>query len=206
MPRLVHEKLIREKDANLYVSLPKLKTHSMSVVTLGIKNQWGFPIDRDRGPDHNYNLHPKLVDVLSHVRPDVTLIDGVEGTIYGHYPALAVADRCVRPFRVLLGGLNVVAVDIVGAGISASASKTSLICKSPWRENWRGESEGNGTSPSPEIVTATTTWTCSTSGPDTTAVNTPTTCPPNSPRTSPSSRGKRPAGRVAKTAPSPPSR
>jgi uncharacterized protein (DUF362 family) len=117
MPRLIHEKLILEKDANLYVSLPKLKTHSMSVVTLGIKNQWGFPIDADRGPDHNYNLHHKLIDVLSHVQPDVTLIEGVEGTIYGHYPALALADRCIRPFRVLIGGLNVMAVDIVGAGI-----------------------------------------------------------------------------------------
>ena len=117
MPRLIHEKLIRERDANLYVSLPKLKTHSMSVVTLGIKNQWGFPIDADRGPDHNYNLHSKLIDVLFHVRPDVTLIEGVEGTIHGHYPALALAEQCIRPFRVLLGGLNVVAVDIVGAGI-----------------------------------------------------------------------------------------
>jgi len=117
MPRTVHEKLIREKDSNLYVSIPKLKTHSMSVVTLGVKNQWAFPIHPDRSPDHNYNLHSKIVDVLSHVRPDVTLIEGVEGTIFGHYPALAMTDRCVRPFRVLVGGLNVVAVDIVGARI-----------------------------------------------------------------------------------------
>ena len=117
MPRLVHEKFIREKDANLYVSMPKLKTHSMSIVTLGVKNQWAFPIHPDRSPDHNYNLHYKIVDVLSHVRPDVTLIEGVEGTIYGHYPPLALTDRCVRPFRVLVGGLNVVAVDIVGARI-----------------------------------------------------------------------------------------
>jgi uncharacterized protein (DUF362 family) len=117
MPRTVHDKLIQEKAANLYVSLPKLKTHSMSVVTLGIKNQWGFPIHPDRSPDHNYNLHHKIVDVLSYVRPDVTLIEGIEGTIYGHYPALAVADRCVKPFRVLVGGRNVVAVDLVGARI-----------------------------------------------------------------------------------------
>ncbi|MFO7559312.1 MAG: DUF362 domain-containing protein [Desulfobacterales bacterium] len=117
MPRMVHEKLIREKDANLYVNIPKLKTHSMGVVTLGIKNQWGFPIHCDRSPDHNYNLPHKIVDVLSHVRPDVTLIEGVEGTIFGHYPPLALADQCVRPFKVLIGGLNVVAVDIVGARI-----------------------------------------------------------------------------------------
>lgn len=117
MPRIIHEKLIRGKDANLYVNIPKLKTHSMGVVTLGIKNQWGFPIHCDRSPDHNYNLHHKIVDVLSHIRPDVTLIEGVEGTIFGHYPPLVLADRCVRPFRVLVGGLNVVAVDTVGARI-----------------------------------------------------------------------------------------
>ncbi len=117
MPRIIHEKLIREKASNLYVNIPKLKTHSMGVVTLGIKNQWGFPIHGDRSPDHNYNLHHKLVDVLSHVRPDVTLIEGVEGTIYGHYPPLALADQCVKPFKVLIGGLNVVAVDAVGARI-----------------------------------------------------------------------------------------
>ena len=115
MPRTIADRLIREKDENLYVNIPKLKTHSMGVVTLGIKNQWGFPAHADRSPDHNFNLHSKIVDVLSHVQPDVTLIEGVEGTIYGHYPALALADECVRPFKVLIGGRNVVATDVVGA-------------------------------------------------------------------------------------------
>jgi uncharacterized protein (DUF362 family) len=117
MPRTVVEKLIDEKDKNLYVNLPKLKTHSMGVVTLGIKNQWGFPRHADRSSDHNYNLHSKLVDVLSYVRPDITLIEGVEGTIYGHYPPLRFADKCVKPFKVLIGGTNVVATDTVGAAV-----------------------------------------------------------------------------------------
>ncbi|MDI6857420.1 MAG: DUF362 domain-containing protein [Dehalococcoidia bacterium] len=117
MPAVVAEKLIEEKERNLYVNIPKLKTHPMAVVTLGIKNQWGLVPHGDRIADHNYNLHSKLVDVLAHVRPDVTLIEGVEGTIYGHYPPLALADKCVRPFRVLIGGLNVVAVDAVGAKV-----------------------------------------------------------------------------------------
>jgi len=89
----------------------------MGIVTLGIKNQWGFPRHMHRGPDHNYNLHHKLVDVLSHVRPDITMIEGVEGTIYGHYPAISLADHCVKPFKVLIGSLNVVAADIVGAAV-----------------------------------------------------------------------------------------
>lgn len=121
MPRTVADRLIADKDKNLYVSMPKLKTHCMSVVTLGIKNQWGFPAHIDRSPDHNFNLHSKLVDVLSHVQPDITLIEGVEGTIHGHYPALALADECVKPFKVLIGGRNVVATDVVGARVFGMA-------------------------------------------------------------------------------------
>ena len=117
MPTLVAEKLIRRRSENLYVSLPKLKTHSMGVVTLGIKNQWGLPAHGCRRFDHNFNLHHKLVDLLEYVRPDVTLIEGVEGTIHGHYPPTSLADECVKPLRVLVGSRNVVAADVVGARI-----------------------------------------------------------------------------------------
>ncbi|RJP91500.1 MAG: DUF362 domain-containing protein [Desulfobacteraceae bacterium] len=110
-------KLIRERDQHLYINVPKLKTHSMGVVTLGVKNQWGFPMHRSRGLDHNYNLHHKLVDVLGYIRPDVTLIEGVEGTIHGHYFATALADEQVKPFRVLIASKNVVAADMTGAKI-----------------------------------------------------------------------------------------
>ncbi len=117
LPRTVAEKLIRGSDENLYVSIPKLKTHSMSGATLGIKNQWGFPVHECRGMDHNYNLHNKLVDVLSLIRPDVTLIEGIEGTIYGHYPVTALADHCIKPFGILLASRNVVAADLAAAGV-----------------------------------------------------------------------------------------
>ncbi len=117
MPSIVADKLVRGRNENLYISLPKLKTHSMGVVTLGIKNQWGLPTHDCRRFDHNFNLHHKLVDLLEHVRPDVTLIEGVEGTIYGHYPATSLADQCVKPFKVLVGSRNVVAADLVGARI-----------------------------------------------------------------------------------------
>lgn len=117
MPRFVVENLIENKDKNLYISLPKLKTHSMAGVTMGVKNQWAFPSQANRGWDHNYNLAYKLVDVLGYVRPDFTIIEGVEGTIYGHYPVTALADKVVLPLRVLVAGKNVVATDIVGASI-----------------------------------------------------------------------------------------
>jgi hypothetical protein len=117
MPRVVVEQLNQGRTQNHYVSLPKLKTHSMGVVTLGIKNQWGLPAHGSRRFDHNFNLHHKLVDLLEYLRPDLTLIEGVEGTIHGHYPATSLADQCVKPFRVLIGSRNVVAADLVGARV-----------------------------------------------------------------------------------------
>lgn len=117
MPRFVVKNLIENKDKNLYISLPKLKTHSMAGVTLGVKNQWAFPCQSARGFDHNYNLSNKLVDVLGYLRPDFTIIEGVEGTIFGHYPVTALADTAVLPLRVLVAGKNVVATDMVGARI-----------------------------------------------------------------------------------------
>lgn len=110
-------KLINERDKHLYINVPKLKTHSMGVVTLGIKNQWGFPMQKSRGFDHNFNLHHKLTDILGYIKPDITLIEGIEGTIHGHYFATALAGRQVKPFLTLLGSANVVAADIAGAGI-----------------------------------------------------------------------------------------
>jgi uncharacterized protein (DUF362 family) len=115
IPGFITRNLIERAEENLYISLPKLKTHSMSGVTLGIKNQWAFPQPGDRRSDHNYNLPSKLVDVLSYIQPDFTIIEGIEAVIHGHYPATALADKCVLPFRVLIGSANVVAADLVGA-------------------------------------------------------------------------------------------
>jgi uncharacterized protein (DUF362 family) len=117
IPLFVVDNLIDRADENLYINLPKLKTHSMAGVTLGVKNQWAFPQPADRRADHNYNLASKLADVLEYIQPDFTIIEGVEGTIYGHYPVTAFADKCVIPFKLLIGSTNVLAADLVGAKI-----------------------------------------------------------------------------------------
>lgn len=110
-------KIMNNRDSITYINLPKLKTHSMAGVTLGIKNQWGFPQHADRGKDHNYNLHSKLVDVYEYIRPDITIIDGIEGTIHGHYPPTAWEDRLVKKFNILIGGRDTLSVDVVGARV-----------------------------------------------------------------------------------------
>ncbi len=110
-------KIMENRDSLTYINIPKLKTHSMAGVTLGIKNQWGYPQHEDRGKDHNYNLHSKLVDVYEYIRPDITIIDGIEGTIHGHYPPEAFEDRLVKQFNILIGGRDTLAVDVVGARV-----------------------------------------------------------------------------------------
>jgi uncharacterized protein (DUF362 family) len=110
-------KIMENRDLVTYINIPKLKTHSMARVTLGIKNQWGYPQHEDRGKDHNYNLHSKLVDVYEYIKPDITIIDGIEGTIHGHYPPTAFADRLVKQFNILIGGRDTLAVDVVGAKV-----------------------------------------------------------------------------------------
>ena len=115
IPRFVTENLIDKADENLYISIPKLKTHSMAGVTLGVKNQWAFPQPSDRRTDHNYNLANKLADMLGYLQPDYTVIEGVEASTYGHYLPTAFADKCIQPFCVLIGSANVVAADLVGA-------------------------------------------------------------------------------------------
>ena len=110
-------KIMENRDSITYINLPKLKTHSMAGVTLGIKNQWGFPQHEDRGKDHNYNLHSKFVDVYEYIKPDICLIDGIEGTIHGHYPPTVWEDKLVKQFNILIGGRDTLAVDVVGARI-----------------------------------------------------------------------------------------
>jgi len=116
LPRTI-VRIINDRDNVTYVDLPKLKTHSMGIITMGIKNQWGFVQQADRRSDHNYNLHSKLVDVYELIKPDFTIIDGLEGTIHDHYPPTALEDQLVKQFNILIGGRDTVAVDAIGARV-----------------------------------------------------------------------------------------
>ncbi len=113
----VYRNLVERADANLYVSLPKLKTHSMSGVTLSIKNQFGFVHQASRISDHNYRLHRKFSDIYRALRPDFSLIDGLIATNHGHYIAEGNAERCVVQVGLLVAGPDPLAVDAVGAAL-----------------------------------------------------------------------------------------
>ncbi|MHB8780735.1 MAG: DUF362 domain-containing protein [Candidatus Geothermincolia bacterium] len=113
--RWVKERLIDGKAHNLYVSMPKLKTHSMSTVTLSVKNQMGLLRHIDRIPDHNFKLHQKLADIYGLVRPDIALIEGIYAVFHGHYPAEALAARSTEKLNLLIAGDDPVATDVVAS-------------------------------------------------------------------------------------------
>jgi uncharacterized protein (DUF362 family) len=115
--RWIKERLIDDRANNLYFSLPKLKTHSMATVTLGVKNQFGLIMQKDRIRDHNFKLHRKFADIYAVIRPDFTLIEGIYAMNHGHDTAEGLVERCAERLDVLIGGDDTLAVDAVGCDI-----------------------------------------------------------------------------------------
>lgn len=113
----VLERLVQKRSENLYISIPKLKTHSMSQVTLSIKNQFGFIHQRSRIADHNYRIHQKFADLYRFIQPDFVLIDGIKAINHGHYPTSYNANRCIVDMGLIFGGNDALATDVVGAAI-----------------------------------------------------------------------------------------
>jgi uncharacterized protein (DUF362 family) len=127
---LLHETIA---NADVLISVPKMKCHACCGITLAIKNIFGctpltryreMPGDQARTTMHkgNWNLRlPRiLVDILS-VRPiDFAVVDAISTEDQGEGPwnngAAGIVVRTVRP-HLLLAGRNPVAVDAVGAAV-----------------------------------------------------------------------------------------
>lgn len=100
-------------EADRYVNLPKMKTHVHTLVTLGIKNQYGLVLDDERMFCHRNDINPKIVDILRVVRPDLTLLDGL-WAVQGQAP---LSGSAVPDMNVLVAGADVAAVDTVAADL-----------------------------------------------------------------------------------------
>lgn len=61
-------------DADVLIDVPIAKHHNLAGVTLGIKNLMG--VVQDRNGLHR-NLHQRLADLATLIRPTLTLVDGV---------------------------------------------------------------------------------------------------------------------------------
>lgn len=66
-------------DADVFINVPALKTHTMTMVTLGIKNLQGLLNEADRYFGHRDDLDQHMVDIMKVRKPDLTIIDGLIG-------------------------------------------------------------------------------------------------------------------------------
>jgi len=96
-------------EADCLINLPKLKCHSMSYITLGIKNLMGAII-----PDKmimHHELHERLRDLATVLRPKLCVIDGLVGSERHETAGSPVKTD------VIIAGCDPVATDAVGARV-----------------------------------------------------------------------------------------
>lgn len=96
-------------EADVLIDLPALKTHTMTMVTLGIKNFQGLLNAGDRYFGHRDDLDQHMVDINKIRKPDLTLVDG----LIGMEGMGAGEGGTPVPMGLILAGRDVVAVDSV---------------------------------------------------------------------------------------------
>ncbi len=104
-------------DADIIVNLPKLKTHSLTVFTGGVKNMYGIIPNGLRIRFHGEYVRPEdfsqvLVDIFSAIKPQLTVMDGVLA-MEGEGPA----SGSLREIGVVLASQDTVALDAVATKI-----------------------------------------------------------------------------------------
>ncbi|MFZ5515609.1 MAG: DUF362 domain-containing protein [Candidatus Zhuqueibacterota bacterium] len=104
-------------EADVFINVPIAKHHSLSRVTLGMKNMMGI-IGGNRGKIHN-QFEKKIVDMNLVVRPQLTIIDAVRmlmanGPVGGNL-------NDVKKMDTIIAGVDIVAVDAYGATLFGHA-------------------------------------------------------------------------------------
>ena len=101
-------------DADVVISMPKMKTHHWAGLTLSLKNCFGCVPGRIYGWPKNAlhwaGLEQSILDVAAAVRPDYAIVDGIVG-MEGNGPISGTP----VPANVLVFGDDPVATDTVGA-------------------------------------------------------------------------------------------
>lgn len=101
-------------DADVVINLPKLKTHSQMLMTLGVKNLFGTIVAQRKAEWHYMTgldrdtFASLLLDIYQVVRPALTILDGIWG-MDGNGPGNGNA----RPLGILAAAVDAVALDTV---------------------------------------------------------------------------------------------
>ncbi|MHA2391206.1 MAG: DUF362 domain-containing protein [Promethearchaeota archaeon] len=103
-----------------YINLPKMKTHGTCMVTLGVKNQKGLLLLRDkkrfhlgyRDEDNVYhsNLHECIFELGNLVQPELTICDATLA-LEGNGPTTNPGLTWVKKLELCIGGTDMIEVD-----------------------------------------------------------------------------------------------
>ncbi len=66
-------------EADCFINIPAMKTHTMTMVTLSLKNLQGILDERGRYFSHRDDLQQHMVDISKIRKPDLVLLDGLLG-------------------------------------------------------------------------------------------------------------------------------
>lgn len=100
-------------DADVLISVPAMKIHSLALITIGIKNLHGLLSDEDKLFGHSYyKLPTKLTDFLRIRKPDLTVVDGVIAQEADH-----AEDGIPADLGLIIAGSDVVSVDAVCSAV-----------------------------------------------------------------------------------------
>jgi uncharacterized protein (DUF362 family) len=109
MDRVLIAKTVVESD--VIISVPVLKTHRRTIVTLSLKNMKGVMPGREKRKTHQLGLERAIVDLNHVVNPHFTIVDGLVG-LGGLWEGEDAAHM-----NLILAGQDPVAVDAVGARV-----------------------------------------------------------------------------------------
>jgi len=105
-------------ESDVIISVPVMKTHIRSAVTLSVKNMKGVMPGAEKKKTHRLGLELAIADLNSIVRPHFAVVDGLMGMEgLWEYP-----DDCV-PMGLVGAGRDPIAVDSVFAQIMGMESK-----------------------------------------------------------------------------------
>jgi uncharacterized protein (DUF362 family) len=121
-------------DAEVYINLPKLKTHALTYFTGALKNQWGcVPDCRDR-LRHHRKVHAMLSSLQRLLQPKLILMDGIIG-MEGRGPV----NGQPRRLDVLLASGDPVALDSTAmrlVGLDPQRARHVMLAAQQGLGNW----------------------------------------------------------------------
>ena len=117
LPKMIIE---RDKELSLFISVPKIKTHPITVISCALKNQFGCIGYRRKIIFHKYlDIILPLINYL--INPDLIIVDGIISKIGSN----------TKKLDVVLGSNDPVAIDAyIARNLNVNPMKLKYIKKS----------------------------------------------------------------------------